>query len=75
MNWYYNNSTPKSTLEQKNQSIAYHLVREGVSREGWRNVHANVYDNEDDFLTKVLHSGEKRKGFVRRVLRHVCDDM
>ena len=31
----------------------------------------NTHDNEADLLTKLLPSGEKRRGFVRRLLHHV----
>jgi len=31
----------------------------------------NTHDNESDLLTKCLPSGEKRKGFVRKLLHHI----
>ena len=66
-----NTTIPDSTLKKKSQSIAYHFVREGVARNEWRTTYVNTHENEADLLTKVLPSGEKRKGFVRRVLHHV----
>ena len=65
-----NTSTPDSTLKKKSQSIAYHLVREGITRDEWRTACVSTHENESDLLTKVLPSGEKRKGFVKRALHH-----
>ena len=66
-----NTTIPDSTLKKKSQSIAYHFVREGVARGEWRTTYVNTNDNESDLLTKVLPSGEKRRGFVRRLLHHI----
>jgi hypothetical protein len=66
-----NTTIPDSTLKKKNQSIAYHMVREGAARDEWRTTYVNTNDNESDLLTKLLPSGEKRKGFVRNVLHHI----
>ena len=65
-----NTTMPDSTLKKKSQSIAYHLIREGVARDEWRTMRASMLMNEVDLLTKKL-SGEKRKGFVRVILHHV----
>ena len=62
---------PDSTLKKKSQSIAYHFVREGVARDEWRTSYVKTHDNEADLLTKLLPSGEKRKGFIRNLLHHV----
>ena len=66
-----NTTIPESTLKKKSQSIAYHFVREGCSRDEWRTTYVNTHDNEADLLTKCLPAGEKRRGFVRKVLHHV----
>lgn len=66
-----NTTIPDSTLKKKSLSIAYHFVREGVARDEWRTTYVNTHGNEADLLTKVLPSGEKRKGFVRSVLHHI----
>jgi hypothetical protein len=55
---------------KKSQSIAYHFVREGAARDEWRTSYVSTHDNEADLLTTVLPAGEKRKGFVRRLLHH-----
>ena len=65
-----NTTMPDSTLKKKSQSIACHLIREGVARDEWGTTHVNALLNEVDLLTKTL-SSEKRKGFVRMILRHV----
>lgn len=66
-----NTTIPDSTLKKKSQSIAYHFVREGVARDEWRTTYVNTHQNESDLLTKMLPSGEKRKGFVRMLLHHI----
>ena len=66
-----NTTIPDSTLKKKSQSIAYHLIREGVARDEWRTAYVNTHENEADILTKLLPNGEKRQGFVKRVLPHI----
>ena len=66
-----NTSIPDSTLKKKSQSIAYHFVREGAARSEWRTSYVNTHDNEADLLTKQLPNGEKRRGFVQRMLHHI----
>ena len=66
-----NTTIPNSTLNKKNQSIAYHFFREGDDRDEWHTTYVNTHDNEADLLTKLLPSGEKRKGFLRRILHHI----
>ena len=67
-----NNTTiPESMLKKKSQSIAYHFIREGVSRDEWRTAYVNTDENEADLLTKVLPHGAKRESFVGRILHHV----
>lgn len=66
-----NLSIPESVLKKKSQSIAYHYVHEGVSRNEWRTAYVNTKENEADLLTKVLPSGLKRECFVKNILHHV----
>mgnify|MGYP000229026469 FL=1 len=66
-----NTMIPDSTLKKKSQSIAYHFVREGAARDEWRTTYVNTHDNDADLLTKLLPSGDKRKGFVRNILHHI----
>ena len=66
-----NTTMPNSTLKKKNQSIAYHFIREGAARDEWRTSYVNTHDNEADLLTKQLPAGAKRIGFVRRMLHHI----
>jgi hypothetical protein len=66
-----NTTVPDSTLKKKSQSICYHFVREGAARDEWRTSYVNTHDNESDLLTKLLPSGDKRKGFVRNLLHHI----
>jgi hypothetical protein len=62
---------PYSILKKKSQSITYHFVREGAARDEWRTSYVNTHDNEADLLTKLLPSGEKRNGFVAKLLHHI----
>jgi hypothetical protein len=57
-----NTTIPDSTLKKKNQSIAYHFIREGAARDEWRTLHVDKHNNEADLLIKLVPSGEKRKG-------------
>ena len=66
-----NTTIPDSTLKRKSQSIAYHMVREGVARDEWRTAYVSTADNEAGLLTKQLPSGEKRKRFVRNLIHHI----
>jgi len=66
-----NATIPDSVLKKKSQSIACHFVHEGSARDEWRTAHINTNDNEADLLTKMLPSGEKRRGFIRRLLHHI----
>ena len=65
-----NTTMPDSTLKKKSQSIAYHLIREGITRDEWRMAHANALLNEANLLMKTL-SGEQRKSFVCMILDHI----
>ena len=66
-----NTTMPDSTLKKKTNSICYHPIQEGAARDEWRTAYVNIHDNEADFLTKVLPSGEKRRGFVRRLFHRI----
>ena len=66
-----NVTIPDSTLKKKSQSISYHFIREVYARDEWRTSYVNTHDNEADLLTKLLNSGEKRKGFVQNLLHHI----
>jgi hypothetical protein len=62
---------PDSILKKKSQSIAYHFIHEGATRDEWRTSYVNTHDNEADLLTNLLPSGVKRKAFVVRLLHHI----
>ena len=65
-------AVPDSTLKKKSQSIACHFVREGAARDEWRTTDVNTHDNEADLFAKLLPSGDKRRGFVMKMLHHTC---
>ena len=66
-----NTTIPDSALKKQSQSIAYQFLWEGAARDEWRTEFSDTHDNEADFLTKLLPSGNKRKGFVRRLLHQI----
>ena len=66
-----NTTKPFSMLKKKSCSIAYHFVREGVSKGEWITTYVNTHDNVADILTKPLPGGEKRTKFVRMLLHHI----
>jgi len=69
-----NSSIPESQLKKKSQSIAYHFVREGAVRDEWRTAFVDTHSNESDLLTKVMPDGDKRRGFVRKMLHYIYDE-
>jgi len=66
-----NTTNPGSTLKKKCAAVAYHVVREGVARGEWVTAYINTHDNIADLLTKPMASGDKRNGFVRKILQHI----
>ena len=66
-----NTMNPGSTLKKKCAAIAYHLIREGVARGEWVTAWISTHDNIADLLTKPMSSGEKRNGFVKKILQHI----
>ena len=66
-----NMTIPNSTFNKKLQNTVYYLVRERSARYEWWMLFFNTHENEADLLTKLLLNGEKRKGFIRRILHHI----
>ena len=66
-----NTTNPGSMLKKKCAAIAYHLIREGVARGEWITAWISTHDNVADLLTKPMTSGEKRNGFVKKILQHI----
>ena len=50
----YNRTVPDSTLDKKNQSIAYNFVRELSAYDEWRTTYVKTHKNELDILTKCI---------------------
>ena len=55
-----NASNPFSMLKKKSSLIAYHFVRENVSKDECRVIYINTHNNVADMLTNPLCNGEKR---------------
>ena len=66
-----NTTITDSKLKKENQSICYHIVREGSARDEWHTGYVKLELNESDLLTKQLAFGDKRKRFVRNLLHHI----
>ena len=66
-----NTTNPGSTLKKKCAAVAYHLVREAVARGEIITAYINTHDNIADLFTKPMTAGEKRNGFVRKMLHHI----
>ena len=66
-----NSTMPFSQLKKKSSSIAYHFVREGVSKDEWRTTYINTHANIADLFTKPLPGGEKLTKFVKMLLHHI----
>ena len=65
-----NSTKTFSKLKNKYSSIAYHFVREGVSKDKWRVTYISTHDNVADILTKSL-IGEKSVRFMGMILHHI----
>ena len=46
-------------------------MQEGVARDKSRTMYVKNHDNEADLLTKLLPSGEKRRGFIILILHQI----
>ena len=66
-----NVTMPHSVLKKKSSSIAYHFVREGVTKDEWRTTYLNTHLNPADLCTKSLPGGEKRARFTSYLLHYV----
>ena len=66
-----NTTLLNSTLKKKNQSIACHFICEGAAHDEWSHAYVNTHDNEANLLMKLLPSGAKLIGFVKRMLHHI----
>ena len=66
-----NTTIPDSTLKKKNQSIAYHFVREGVAKGEWKVTYLNTHLNPADLLTKSLAGRAKRTLFTSYFLHYL----
>ena len=64
----WNTTIPESTLKKKTSSVAYHFVREGVSKDEWRTTYVNTKENPSDLMTKNLPAGINRYKKVRMIL-------
>ena len=64
----WNTTIPESTLKRKSSSVAFHFVREGVSKDIWRTAYIKTSLNVADIFTKVVSSIKDRKRKIRMLL-------
>lgn len=64
----WNTTVSDLMLKKKTGSVAYHFVREGVSRDCWRTSYIKSTWNPADLLTKVLSAGINQYQKVRQIL-------
>ena len=64
----WDTTVPESMLKKKTSSVAYHFVREGVSRDEWRTTYVKTNENPADLMTKSLAAGVNRYKKVRMIL-------
>ena len=64
----WNTTVPESTLKRKSSSVAFHFVREGVSKDMWRTAYIKTSLNVADIFTKVISSIKDRKRKIRMLL-------
>ena len=69
-----NSSQPDSVLKKKNNSVAYHHVGEGITRDEWRVAYINTDDNQLDPMTKCLPFGDKRQKHCHSLLYWLYDN-
>ena len=67
----YNTTLPRSTLNRKSRSIAYHDVKEGVATGDWLTRYKPTDNNVSDFLTKPIPDGNSRTRLVRGVMYYI----
>ena len=63
-----NTSVPGSTIKKKMNSLSYHFIREGCTRDKWHTAYVNTHENCADLRTKPLPSGDKRSKFIKKFL-------
>ena len=66
-----NTLIPNLTTNNKNKSIVYHFIHEGATHDEWITSYENMHNIEADLLKNLLLTGDKRKGFVHRLIYHI----
>ena len=64
----WNTTVPESSLKKKSCAVAYHFVREGVSRDEWRTGYVRTNVNPSDILTKTVTELSDRIRKIRMLL-------
>ena len=64
----WNTAVPDYTLSNKSSAIAYHFVREEVSRRECITGFIKTSDNCLDLITKTISSGKDRKRNIRQLM-------
>ena len=56
------------TLKNKSSAVAYHFVREGISRKEWITGYIKTSENCSGLMTKTVSSGQDRKRNIRQLM-------
>ena len=67
-----NTTKPGSMLKKKAHAVSYHFIRKVCAKDECRTAYINTHLNPADLISTLL-SGEKRRSFVRMLLRHIYD--
>ena len=66
-----NTTIPDSTLNNKINSITFHLVSKGSTMNEWRTGYINIELNPADLLSKPVKNGGSRRTKVRMILHYI----
>ena len=73
MSVIHNTKFPESTLKKEHNSIAYHFIREGVTRKECIITYVKSKDNLADILTKTLPQPAKEV-LLRKFMYYIHDE-
>ena len=66
-----NTTMPKSILNNKSNTVAFHFLQEGSARDEWRTAYINKHIYASDMMKKLLPSGDKHIILLKIILYHL----
>ena len=67
----WNTEVPDYTLKSKSSVLAYHFVREGLSRKEWITGYIKTSENISYLMTKKVSPGQDRKRNIRQLMYEI----